>query len=325
MSARFTAEAISLTLTQSPFSADREGLVEALDRVHERLEHGDAGRWEEAIDSLPNVSVRAIHCDRSPIEAEFDASEAQRTRIEGAMRQLRPWRKGPFRLGDLLIDSEWRCDMKWDRLSAGIGSLQGKRVLDIGCGNGWYAWRMAGAGATAVLGIDPTLLFYAQHVALAQYIRHEAVSMVPLTLEELPALDPFDTVFSMGVLYHRRSPIDHLQQAFAQLRGGGTLVLETLVVPGDEDRVLVPAARYARMRNVWFLPSIEALRIWLQRSGFESVSVISEAATTPEEQRSTDWMPFESLKQALAADDPTRTVEGLPAPVRATLTARRPL
>lgn len=325
MSARFTTEAIGLSLTHSPFSAERPALLEALEAASDRLEHGDAARWEAAIDELPSASVRAIHCDRSPIEAEFDATEAQQARIEGAMRQLRPWRKGPFRLGELLIDSEWRCDMKWDRIADRIEPLAGRRVLDIGCGNGWYSWRMAGAGAEAVLGVDPTLLFYAQHVALAQYIRHEAVCMLPLTLAETPVLGDFDTVFSMGILYHRRSPIDHLQQALSQLRGGGQLVLETLVVPGDADTVLMPAGRYARMRNVWFLPSLAALEVWLTRSGFESVEVVSEAATTPDEQRSTDWMPFESLKQGLSATDDTRTVEGLPAPVRATLTATRPL
>ncbi|PMC22346.1 tRNA 5-methoxyuridine(34)/uridine 5-oxyacetic acid(34) synthase CmoB, partial [Klebsiella aerogenes] len=44
----------------------------------------------------------------------------------------------------------------------------------------------------------------------------------------------------MGVLYHRRSPLDHLWQLKDQLAPGGELVLETLVIEGDENTVLVP-------------------------------------------------------------------------------------
>ena len=44
----------------------------------------------------------------------------------------------------------------------------------------------------------------------------------------------------MGVLYHRASPFDCLLQLKNQLTKGGELILETLVVDGDENTVLVP-------------------------------------------------------------------------------------
>ena len=56
----------------------------------------------------------------------------------------------------------------------------------------------------------------------------------------------------MGVLYHRRSPIDHLLELKGCLQTGGELVLETLVIDGGLGEVLVPENRYAKMRNVWF-------------------------------------------------------------------------
>ena len=127
----------------------------------------------------------------------------------------------------------------------------------------------------------------------------------------------------MGVLYHRRSPIDHLLALRDTLRPGGELVLETLVVEGDEHTVLVPGERYAQMPNVYFLPSSLALAQWLTRAGFTNVRIVDEAITTQDEQRRTDWMTYQSLADFLDPNDPSRTIEGYPAPRRAVLVAER--
>ena len=144
-------------------------------------------------------------------------------------------------------------------------------------------------------------------------------------MEDLRAnTQAFDTVFSMGVLYHRRSPFDHLLELRDALRPGGELVLETLVIEGEKGMVLVPRGRYARMRNVWFLPSVAELEHWLLRAGFVAPRCIDVTVTTMAEQRSTAWMQFESLAQCLQAEDITRTIEGYPAPRRAILLAHKP-
>ena len=200
-----------------------------------------------------------------------------------------------------------------------------KRVLDVGCGNGYYMWRMLGAGAGTVIGVDPNWLFLNQFLAVKNYLPDAAAWHLPLALEELPTkLEGFDTVFSMGVLYHRRSPIDHLLDLKDTLLRGGELVLETLVVEGDAQQVLVPEDRYAMMRNVWFLPSVPALELWLRRAGFVDVRCVDVSTTSVEEQRATDWMRFQSLPDFLDPADHSRTVEGLPAPTRAVLLARKP-
>jgi len=161
-----------------------------------------------------------------------------------------------------------------------------------------------------------------QFLALAGLIRSPRTAVLPLTLEDLPGdMAGFDTVLSMGVLYHRRSPIDHLRALRRLLRPGGELVLETLVVGGVDGDVLVPAGRYARMRNVWTIPGLATLESWIAACGFQAVRVVDVSATTTAEQRSTDWMRFESLAQALDPEDPGRTVEGLPAPRRAVVLA----
>ena len=274
------------------------------ERVSESA-HGDFERWRDAVAGLPSAT-----------------SDAERRDL---LMQLAPWRKGPFNVGGVHIDAEWRSDLKWQRVAGGIEPLEGRRVLDVGCGNGYYALRMADAGAAAVLGIDPTLLYVMQFLAVTAYLERPPVSVLPLRLQELPdACHAFDTTFSMGVLYHQRSPLDHLRQLRATLRPGGQLVLETIFIPGEESYACTPAERYARMKNVWLLPTLAELSTWLRRTGFRDVEIIDTAVTTVAEQRSTEWMTFESLADALDPDDPTRTVEGWPAPRRVVLTAGTP-
>lgn len=289
--------------------------------------HGDLPRWQDALQALPMTAPTHVDLDRDCIEIgrPEDLDKARHQALEQALRALHPWRKGPFRLFGLLIDTEWRSDWKWRRLREHIQPLQDRLVLDVGCGNGYHLWRMLGAGARLALGIDPTLLYVHQFAALQHYIADSRAGLLPLAMEELPAkMAIFDTVFSMGVLYHRRSPFDHLQELREALRPGGELVLETLVIEGGAGQVLVPGDRYARMRNVWFIPSVAELQRWLVRAGFLEVRCVDVSATTTEEQRTTDWMRFESLAQCLDPEDPGRTLEGHPAPLRAILVARRP-
>jgi tRNA (mo5U34)-methyltransferase len=183
---------------------------------------------------------------------------------------------------------------------------------------------MKGAGADLVIGIDPSPLFIVQYWALQHFIQSDSVFVVPAACEDLPPdLEAFDTVFSMGVLYHRRAPMDHVLELRQLLKPGGQLVLETLVIEGDENAVLVPGDRYGRMGNVWFIPSVAALTRWLEKMRFSDINVIDVCTTTIEEQRSTDWMTFQSLSDFLDPDDHSKTVEGHPAPMRAVLTATR--
>jgi len=71
------------------------------------------------------------------------------------------------------------------------------------------------------------------------------------------------------------------------------------------------------------VPRVAQLSSWLEAAGFTSVRLVDVTATTTAEQRSTPWMTFESLAEALDPADPQRTVEGYPAPVRAALLAAR--
>ena len=274
--------------------------------ITERLStasHGDFGKWQKV--------VRSLSADDNDCLA-----------IRDLLLQLSPWRKGPFDVAGIHIDTEWRSDQKWARLRNSIAPLEGKNVLDVGCGNGYYAFEMRAAGAQNVIGVDPTLLFVMQFLAVNAFKKDPCIFVLPARLHELPLpARQFDTAFSMGVLYHQRAPIDHLRQLRQTLKPDGQLVLETLYLPGVNAFASTPEDRYARMRNVWLLPSIPELTIWLGRSGYMDIQVIDESMTTVSEQRSTEWMTFESLREALDPADSTLTVEGWPAPHRVVVTA----
>jgi len=286
--------------------------------------YGNLPKWEEALAKLPAVNAYpSMPPSRVELKSEVRVDGPEIEGMEDLLKAFHPWRKGPYHIHGVHIDTEWRSDWKWDRVLPYIEPLEGRTVLDVGCGNGYHCWRTAGAGARLVIGIDPSPLFVCQFFAMRQFIRDPRVWVLPLGIEDLPdAQGAFDTVLSMGVLYHRKSPTGHIRQLKSFLRPGGELVIETLVVDGPEGYVLHPADRYAKMRNVWNIPSIATLEKWLKECGLTKVRVVDECVTTTKEQRSTEWMIFESLSDFLDPSDPGRTVEGHPAPARAVVLAR---
>ncbi|MCG7367293.1 tRNA 5-methoxyuridine(34)/uridine 5-oxyacetic acid(34) synthase CmoB [Pantoea sp. ACRSH] len=287
--------------------------------------HGLFRNWEKSVEHLPLLQPQQLDLLHSVSAQRDDLSDRQRQGIEKLLRNLMPWRKGPYSLYGTEIDTEWRSDWKWQRVAPHISSLSGRTVLDVGCGSGYHMWRMVGAGAQLVVGIDPMQLFLCQFEAVRKLLGDDRrAHLLPLGIEQLPTLQAFDTVFSMGVLYHRRSPLDHLLQLKNQLVSGGELVLETLVIEGDERDVLVPGERYAQMRNVYFIPSALALKNWLEKCGFVDVKIVDYAVTSTDEQRRTSWMTSESLADFLDPQDAGKTVEGYPAPLRAVLVATKP-
>lgn len=303
---------------------ESEWLLDTCSRAEQVLDshaHGDLPRWRAALRSLPHCPQAAVLNIPAP---ELGTAIEAKANLRDLLMELHPWRKGPLQLGGMNIETEWRSDWKWDRVAPHI-DLTGHRVLDIGCGNGYFGLRMLGAGAELVIGIDPTLLFVMQWLACRHFSGDLPNYVLPLGVEDLPDTPAgFDTVFSMGVIYHRRDPLHHLRRIHGLLKKeGSTMVLETLVLPkGREDEELIPDGRYARMRNVWSIPGTGLLSQWIRAAGFRRVELVDIKRTTTREQRSTDWMRFESLDKALDPRNRERTIEGWPAPVRAVIIAQ---
>ncbi|WGE89814.1 tRNA 5-methoxyuridine(34)/uridine 5-oxyacetic acid(34) synthase CmoB [Actinobacillus arthritidis] len=288
----------------------------------EKTTHGDYAKWAKIIDFMPNSTAYINLKDKVESIPHAPLSVGKTKQLTHHLKQLMPWRKGPYHLHGIHIDTEWRSDFKWDRVLPHLAPLKDRTILDVGCGSGYHMWRMVGEGAKMVVGIDPTELFLCQFEVVRKLLGNDRrANLIPLGIEQMQALVAFDTVFSMGVLYHRKSPLDHLSRLKAQLVKGGELVLETLVIDGDVNTCLVPADRYAKMKNVYFIPSIDCLINWLEKVGFKNVRCVDQAVTTLEEQRKTDWLENESLVDFLDPNDHSKTIEGYPAPKRAVILA----
>ncbi|MGH1470185.1 MAG: tRNA 5-methoxyuridine(34)/uridine 5-oxyacetic acid(34) synthase CmoB [Cellvibrionaceae bacterium] len=311
-------------LNHSDLSAWGKQLPHILRENLDTQRHGDLIHWQKTLSQLPEISTKVMNClNEVRFGATTDTSPELKQTLNHLLQELSPWRKGPFTIHDILIDTEWRSDWKWDRLLPHINSLNNKLVLDVGCGNGYHCWRMLGEGAERVIGIDPSPRFVTQFYTTKHFAPQSTngttlpIDVIPCTLDdfdELPAV--FDAVFSMGVLYHRASPIEHIRQLKALVHPGGQIILETLIIPGEKNEVLVPEGRYAMMNNVWFLPSANTLLGWLKKIGLKNPRLVNINQTSQAEQRQTEWMQFYSLEQFLDPQDNSKTVEGHPAPLR---------
>lgn len=273
--------------------------------------------------------LRAERCDcggdvvRIGDAAEIGADD--RALLHQTLRAFMPWRKGPFSVFGIKIDAEWRSERKWQRLLPELPGLKGAVVADIGSNNGYYMFRMAAHRPALVLGFEPFVQhYYAFHLlngfAGLESLRTELLGMEDLGL--FPAC--FDVIFCLGVLYHRPSPLAALRDLAHALKPGGTLLLESQAIPGEEPLALFPEKTYAKVPGTWFVPTASCLHNWLVRSGFREVRLFCRHPMSGEEQRRTEWMRFESYQDFIDKQDPSRTIEGYPAPWRVFFTAKKP-
>jgi len=158
-------------LANPDFAQWQEQFKKALEVRCEPKRWGDKPTWESALALLPDVVASKIDLNQDDlgIGAESDLTTEQHEQLIEALRIMMPWRKGPFNFFGTYLDCEWRSDWKWQRIKPHLSDLNGKKVLDVGCGTGYHSWRALGDGASYVMGIDPSMRFVYQH-AMAQNI-----------------------------------------------------------------------------------------------------------------------------------------------------------
>lgn len=242
--------------------------------------------------------------------------------VKSSLLKLKPWRKGPFDFFGVQIETEWNSALKWARVLELELDLRDREIIDLGCGNGYYMFRMLEHSPKSLLGLDPSSLFNAQFCAVQNLIVDPRIMHLAIGSDQvLDWENCCDLLFCMGVLYHRKSPIDFLNQLRSMVRMGGQLVLETLILEGDEDLCLCPYPAYAKMKNCYHIPTKQVLENWLIRAGWKVTKWGVEEWTTPDEQKSSEWMDFQSLEDFLDPNDPQKTIEGYQAPLRVLLVA----
>lgn len=179
-------------------------------------------------------------------------------------------------------------DVRLSALVRALGGLEGPRVLDLGCGKGRFAARLAEAGAR-VIGLDISSAMLEQAVGLAR---------VRASARRLPFADAsFDAVAAVEVFEHLPDLTATLDELARVLRPGGTLAIvdknagslnarrpwaPNLAVKWRDTRAgrwMYPANGPARER--WFWPRGLARRL---SKRFDDVRY--EYIMTPEESRS---------------------------------------
>ena len=264
---------------------------------------------KKMIDDLKDYEVDEINFNNAiEIKGEFDEE------VEKVAKALMPWRKGPFKIGDLFIDSEWQSFIKYNMLEKHF-DLEGKVVADVGCNNGYYMFRMLSQNPKKVVGFDPMAIFKLQFDFINHFVKSDKLKYELLGVEHLPFYEEkFDTIFCLGVLYHRSDPVAMLKQLKQALKDGGEVILDTFIIEGEDEIALTPK-RYAKMRNIYFIPTINALKNWAEVAKFKEFEVLEIKPTDLNEQRKTDWIEGESLNNFLN-EDGTKTIEGYPPPIR---------
>lgn len=281
------------------------------------INRNHAINYSQILQELPQISNSRINLSKKEISISNEIAVEKKNQIERACQELIPWRKGPFDLFDIEIDAEWRSDLKWDRIAPHLKNLEKKTILDIGCNNGYFMFKMLEQSPELILGIDPVVHCQTQFKLIQHFLRAPNIYHELLGVEHLPLFENmFDLILSMGIIYHHRHPIQQLLDLKNALRPNGMAIIETIGIPGEESFALFPEDRYAKMRNVWFVPTMNCFLNWIKRAKFTNVEIISDTLLTDEEQRITPWSPQQSLSDFLDGQDKTKTIEGCPAPRR---------
>lgn len=284
-------------------------------------------QFESVLNTLPSHPVRHKVYDQDMVEigAREEWNQAEHGALVEALKVLIPWRKGPFKVFGVEIDAEWLSDWKWQRVRPVLPDLKGKRVADIGANNGYYMFRMVPHEPECVIGFEPNLRYWYTFEFLQKYAQEPNLAMELLGVEHMELFTRFfDVVFCMGIVYHHENPIGLLKGILQSMRKGGTLIMESMGIPGDASMALFPEKRYAKVPGTWFVPTLPCLLNWMHRAGFREVQAVHSLQLTTSEQRSTFWSPNESLSDFLNPEDPSLTVEGLPAPWRFVATGVKP-
>jgi tRNA (mo5U34)-methyltransferase len=302
-------------------SAPLDLLAELLYQKVQTFDNPNIENFHQAYLSLPNISPTQISLDQDIIHiGQASDLKNKKTQLASSLKNLKPWRKGPYNLFGTLVKSEWNSNLKWNRIKSALPNLKNKTILDIGCSSGYYMLRMLAHKPRLLIGIDPSEVFYYQFQTIQKYLQIPNMHYLPLKLENINAFpQKFDIIFCMGILYHQRSPLEALRLIKESMHKKSALILETLIIDSPLDVALFPRTTYAKMRNTYFIPSINCLLNWLTRAGFKNNQIISTNQTSSYEQHQTSYSTSKSLTDFLDPNDKNKTIEGYPAPIRACL------
>ncbi len=292
---------------------------------YECIEWKNVKPWYEQLKLVLKIkkdNLDISYGDCFSIGKREDLTQEEYNIVLETAKKLIPWRKGPFNLFGLEIDSEWQSNIKYNLIKP-FFNLKDKVVADIGCNNGYYMFRMLEEKPKRLIGFDPNPLTMLQFDFINHFVKSDII-YEKLGVEHLEIYNhKFDFIFMLGVLYHRPDPVGCLKSLAKGLNNNGEILIDTFMINGEEEVALTPNGRYSKIPNIYFIPTIMALKNWLNRAGFDKIEVLAITKTTSVEQRKTAWSFEQSLEDFLDKEDSTKTIEGYPAPKRVYVKARK--
>src|SRR5262249_4440205 len=153
-----------------------------------------------------------------------------------------------------------------------------KKVLDVGCWDGLYAFKAEQCGASEVYATDllsqrpfgdhPT--FAVAHAALRSRVKYFPETSV-YDVEQIGVRD-FDIGLFSGVYYHLKDPLRALAMLRRVVKDGAQVFVEGAVLP-DPGCYAVFHYRnpYAKDYSNWWVPTAACLRQWVECSFFDVV------------------------------------------------------
>jgi len=300
-------------------AVDKEALFHLRQALDERLLDARWQRWREGADYTVGIKASSIRIDKGCVSIgeanELKAPDAER--LEQGLKAFLPWKKGPYRIFGHSIDSEWRSDLKWDRIAPFLGKVEGQVIADIGCHNGYYMYRLRELGAKTVIGFEPMPINYFNFQMMQNLYPTPELSLEMFGVEHIDLFpETFDTILCLGILYHHTDPVGLLRKMRKALHPKGRIIIDCQGIAGSDTISLTPTGRYAGATGVWFLPTMSCLQNWIRRAGFSQQTPIYSAPLDSNEQRATAWADVKSLKDFLDPNDSLKTIEGHPAPWR---------
>ncbi len=287
--------------------------------------HGNLEQWKNILTQLPDIKTNHLDLSKESIQIgkPEEINLLQLKILEKRLLNLSPWRKGPFNIFGLEIDSEWRSEKKWQRVEDFLPKIKGMRIGDIGCSNGYYSYKLLKLEPELIVGMDKTALFIMQFLATKFYAKQiQELIILPCSAEEFnPEFIDFDLLLSMGILYHAKNPSNHIESLQRLVRKNGYVVLETIISKSKKNINIKKNQTYAGMRNIGTIFTKDNVFKLLNLSGFKNIQVINDSFTDASEQRTTKWMQGKSLSDFTLPNG--NTIEGYPPICRTIFVAQK--